>query len=381
MIRKRFLPLLLALFLLLSACGGRSQDVTDQSCKTILQVMLADAPEGEQTDQLEWFVNADDIESYLTDRYDLADTNWHDAAIVCMNAARAFELAVLMVDESDVDTVTEHLQSYLQTRLAAFTGYAPDQAALVENALILTKGDRVALIVSEDTDAMESAFASCFGGGVNATGVPEVLQPSTLPNGRVVYTAPNIDDMTLYDTSAILSAWTSGDPSSLSDYDRTIYDKASAVLFELLADNMTDYQQERAIYKWVVTNVEYDYTHYIDPAQLSPDSSTPYGPLVNGAGICLGFSTTFQLLMDMADLECITVVGASFDSQEDHAWNQVRLNGEWYCVDSTWDTGIDDPDQWNYFNVTSDHMADTDHQWDYDAVPEATATDHGNPFS
>lgn len=55
----------------------------------------------------------------------------------------------------------------------------------------------------------------------------------------------------------------------------------------------------------------------------------------------------------------------------------VRLNGEWYCVDATWDAGKEKPARWSYFNVTSDWMADTDHQWDYASVPEATATDGG----
>ena len=101
---------------------------------------------------------------------------------------------------------------------------------------------------------------------------------------------------------------------------------------------------------------------------------------MGGYGNCLGYSTTFQLLMDLCDVECITVVGAAFDSMEDHAWNMVRLDGEWYCVDVTWD----DPTMGNgntnsvvrhrYFNVTSQHMRDTDHQWDYLYVPEATAT-------
>ena len=93
----------------------------------------------------------------------------------------------------------------------------------------------------------------------------------------------------------------------------------------------------------------------------------------------MGYATTFQLLMDMAGIECITVTGAAFGNRENHAWNMVKLNGEWYCVDPTWDIApvFIHMNQYNYFNVTSQYMADTDHQWDYDSVPEATAEDYG----
>ena len=40
---KRIVPILLALSLLLSACSKAPQDVTEQSCSTILQVMLEEA--------------------------------------------------------------------------------------------------------------------------------------------------------------------------------------------------------------------------------------------------------------------------------------------------------------------------------------------------
>ena len=87
--------------------------------------------------------------------------------------------------------------------------------------------------------------------------------------------------------------------------------------------------------------------------------------------------------MDMAGVECITVTGAAFGNRENHAWNMVRLDGEWYCVDPTWDLrpGINQDGEpvYGYFNVTSDVMALTDHQWDYDSVPEATAENHGCP--
>ena len=104
--------------------------------------------------------------------------------------------------------------------------------------------------------------------------------------------------------------------------------------------------------------------------------------LINGAGTAVGYASAFQLFMDLVDVECITVVGAAFRSMEDHAWNMVKLEGEWYCVDPTWNAaykeGLTEETMWpwqhRYFNVTSDHMRQTDHQWDYEHVPEAAAT-------
>ena len=126
----------------------------------------------------------------------------------------------------------------------------------------------------------------------------------------------------------------------------------------------------------------YDQDHYDALAKLDPASSTPYGPLVNGKGICIGFATAFQLLMDMAGVECITVVGADDSNRGDHAWNMVRLYGNWYCVDVGWDSnireeGVSDGWSWQFFNVTSDYMAASNHQWDYANTPEAVTPGNG----
>ena len=178
--------------------------------------------------------------------------------------------------------------------------------------------------------------------------------------------------MSIYDTSAILAAWQSKDPSGLNAYDRTIYDRTTEILDEELTDSMGDWAKEWALYRWVITNVSYDMDHEDPLATVSRDSYTPYGPLVNGKGVCLGYATLFQLLMDMVGLECITVVGAAYSSNDSHAWNMVRMDGTWYCVDATWDwTNYTEYQAHTvYFNVSSNLMAQ-DHQWDYNITPEA----------
>ena len=214
---------------------------------------------------------------------------------------------------------------------------------------------------------------------------PRYRYLDTDPNfpDRCAFTPPNKDDMSLYDTSAIRAAWEKDDPSELSRDDRKTYDAAKKVLKKVLKDGMSDYEKEFAIYNWVVNNVNYDWTHQDIRKGTPRVSFQPYGGLVNRKAVCLGYATTFQLLCDLAGVECITVPGAAFASQEDHGWNMVRLNGEWYCVDATWDAnareqaGRGKPEDWRYFNVTSQDMADSDHQWDYANTPEASATDRG----
>lgn len=389
---KKYISLLLALILLLPGCGTKEDAATAQDAETILQVMLAGRVENRQSDSLTWYLEPGDVDGYLKDRYKLEDLSWADGAVVRMEGAQAFELAVLKVEERDVETVTQALQEYLLDRQGSFTGYFPDQASMVENGLILTRGEWVALDVCVETEAAKEAFESCFGDGVNAVGIPAILEPQPdgcRPDGRLVYVDPGIDDMTVFDSSAILAAWESGDSSALSGTDRQVLEAAREVLDQWAGWAESDYDKESAIYAWLTSQVKYDRSHY-GKLGAPRTSYEPYGPLLEGKGVCLGYATTFQLLMDMTGIECITVTGAAFQNRENHAWNMVRLNGEWYCVDATWDQqsirgGIQrywelGLDQYrDYFNVTSDYMAETDHQWDYDSVPEATAEDFGRP--
>lgn len=82
--------------------------------------------------------------------------------------------------------------------------------------------------------------------------------------------------------------------------------------------------------------------------------------------------------MDLLDIECVTVEGTAYNGTEDHAWNMVRLDGDWYCVDVTWDdpvssTPVSPAAAHMYFNVTSDFMRQFGHQWDEEGVPAAEA--------
>lgn len=261
---------------------------------------------------------------------------------------------------------------------------------------VVRDGRYLALFICRDPEAVEAEFEAALSELLSTHGNGEPTPHGTAeaplfrdvnwdepegdsdPDypGRILYKPVEDEHMTLYDTSATLAAWEKRDPSGLSEYDHAIYDSAEEVLGDLLRGGMSDLEKEIAIYDWVLQNLEYDWRHQ-DSLEETPETSyTPYGGLVEHMGVCLGYASTFELLMDMAGIECVTVIGASMGSEEAHAWNMVRLDGEWYFADPTWDN-YNPRWEWGFFNVTTEYMVRTNHQWDYASTPEATAADHG----
>jgi len=378
--RKKIFTLLLTFLFLLSACAPPSPAGSGvlPAAGEIMEKMLAAAgTQAQNATGPEGSALAEELELY----YGLPRRMWTDAAVQRGGGASAFELAVIQLSEDAGDTAVasalECLQNYITARQGDFTGYAPDQAALAENGIVLAHDRCLGLIIAENQEQIALAFENCFSGSATYYEHSGNTPAPTDKSVRYPYTDPKVDDMTIYDTSAILKAWQDGQRDGLSDKDRSILEAAEQVLADVLSDgasnnedDMSDYEIERALYNWVCVHMEYDWDHQDPSVEMDPDSSNPYGGLINGKGICLGFATTFQLLMDMAGVECITVVGAAFRSTENHAWNMVRLDGTWTCVDATWDEASTDPVQWLYFNVSSDWLAKTDHQWEYNSVPE-----------
>lgn len=334
-----------------------------------------------------------------------------------------FEVAVFrMTDRDTAKEGMDALWNYKENAQARFCTIDGDGVKIVaeeqadsylylSGAHVVQNGEYIGLMICQDAEGAQEAFTSALNSVQRAgsSGEPDQQGPESPPAieimegvfvtevtwkdaegepdpdhpGRIRYVPADDPRMELYDTSAIVSAWAKGDPSGLSGYDSAIYDNAKAVLEDILEDGMGDLEKEAKIYDWVLRNVEYDGSHMDMLEETVPNSYTPYGGLVDRAGVCLGYASTFQLLTELAGVECITVLGAGH-STEPHAWNMVRLNGEWYGVDTTWDwsfysSGMMNGREWRFFNVTSDYLARTNHQWDYDTVPEASAEDYGAP--
>lgn len=166
-------------------------------------------------------------------------------------------------------------------------------------------------------------------------------------------------------------AYRTEDTSALTAADLKFYTGLKAYLDDAYQYD-TPFLQEKAIHDYMILHTAYDYDRLYN-GTIPMDSYYPEGLIVNGLAVCDGYRKTFQLFMDILGIECIGVTGKGNGGA--HAWNQVKLDGEWYVVDVTWDDPVPDrPGEisYNYFNVTTEkinqnHVAESN-------PPEANGT-------
>ncbi len=125
----------------------------------------------------------------------------------------------------------------------------------------------------------------------------------------------------------------------------TFEEKAEAILSVARTLN-TDYEKEKYVHDRLLTQVTYS-------AEAALNQSA-YSALVNGKTVCAGYTKAYQYLLQQLGIPCYYCTGLS---GENHAWNIVKLYGDYYNVDTTWDDTA--PHTYNYFNRTDSDLAAT----------------------
>ncbi|MBO5476978.1 MAG: hypothetical protein J6A15_04435 [Clostridia bacterium] len=135
-------------------------------------------------------------------------------------------------------------------------------------------------------------------------------------------------------------------------------------------EGMSDYEKEVAIHDKLAYTVTYS-----DLVELPRKYHTVEGTLLEGIGVCDGFTKSLQLIYDAVGIDSIIVLG-TLDNNP-HAWNLVKLDNEWYNVDITssrsiyGETGIINH---AYFNLTTEKMKRVATFDNEDIIPEANST-------
>lgn len=94
----------------------------------------------------------------------------------------------------------------------------------------------------------------------------------------------------------------------------------------LIPADASDYEKVRIVYTYVIDNTQY---------QASDDDQSIAGVFWKKEAVCAGYAGAVQYLLERIGVPCIYVDGSAQGSTEGHAWNIVKLDGEYYYVDAT----------------------------------------------
>ena len=129
-------------------------------------------------------------------------------------------------------------------------------------------------------------------------------------------------------------------------------------IFSRIPDGADELARETIIHDAIVDGISYDF-EAAEADDSSHEAFNVYGTLVKKKAVCTGYAGAMKMLLNLVGIECRTAVGMSKNSG--HMWNQVRIDGEWYNLDVTWDDSAVDSDvlysRYNYFNITDERLA------------------------
>ncbi|MFJ7650086.1 transglutaminase domain-containing protein [Lysinibacillus sp. NPDC097279] len=160
-----------------------------------------------------------------------------------------------------------------------------------------------------------------------------------------------------------------GEQSYLMTPEQAAYVEMNAqeIVATIEKDAKTDVEKVRAVNDYIVAN-----TAYTEQTKSSPHSA--YTVLAEHGGVCQGYALLAHTLLQKLGFETQYIVG--YVGKEGHAWNLVKLDGQWYHLDTTWNDPVPDRSgaiRYQYFLVDDRTMA-RDHTWIANDYPKAIST-------
>lgn len=134
------------------------------------------------------------------------------------------------------------------------------------------------------------------------------------------------------------------------------YPKAFTSVDRLASRISKDFPKEedkaRAIFTWIASNIRYDVPKSQKVTNMEmyslPEEEQALKILIAKKGICQDYSTLYKVLAEKVGLEAVIISGfgktlisdvGKLASISDHAWNAVKIAGEWKLIDVTWGAG------------------------------------------
>lgn len=180
---------------------------------------------------------------------------------------------------------------------------------------------------------------------------------------KLVYNAFSGDYPEIFWTRSVSGIYSSSSDScfcsqlSYNDYANDLATNKAA--FKAAADAImqnlpsgSDYQKELYLHDALVNRITYNY-------EMAQEQNA-YTAIVDGEAVCAGYAHAFQYMLMRAGIESYYVTGTGNGGS--HAWNLVKIGGQWYFADISFDDPAGDQPSlfYAYFNITT-AMLEEDH--------------------
>lgn len=168
-------------------------------------------------------------------------------------------------------------------------------------------------------------------------------------------------------------------------YKTQIEEEADRMLADAPWDG-NDFEKALYVYETLIREVDY--------VEDSENNQNIISAFINHETVCQGYSYATQYLLEKLGIPCTTVIGTVESGAEDHSWNLVILDGEYYYIDTTWGNSeytyrdeetpeaIEEAEEedgyeyvdYDYFAVTTESLTETHLPDPEFPMPECTAT-------
>ncbi|MCT8977827.1 hypothetical protein N4T77_14595 [Clostridium sp. CX1] len=164
---------------------------------------------------------------------------------------------------------------------------------------------------------------------------------------------------------------------NLINKEKFVQQKVDEIVNKVIKPEMKDYEKEAALHDYIVNNAQYD--ERLFTKNMPKESYTAYGLLANKTGVCQGYAELMDRLLKAVGIESKIIIGEAKDETGwiSHAWNIVKIGGEYYHLDPTWNDPVTENNsnepRYSYFNITDEQIV-KNHRWNKNNYPKCTST-------
>lgn len=137
----------------------------------------------------------------------------------------------------------------------------------------------------------------------------------------------------------------------------------------MVDDSMTDLEKLMFVHNYIVLNHQYDYDYNVYDI---------YGFFTKRKGVCSAYTKAMSYLLNAVGVE----ISFATSVEMNHTWNLVKIDGNWYHVDATWDDSNSEVGycSYKYFLKSDDFFENSRGHYDWETDYKATSAWYDNYY-